>query len=178
MSVPALVMKIFEPLTTHCPVPRLGARLRGARVRAGVGLGQAEGGEPAARGEVGQPLALLLLAPEQEDRHRPERRVRRQRDRQRRVDPSQLLDGDRVRERVAAGAAVLLGDGDPHQPELGELGDELVREPVLAVELRGHRRHALERELAHGAADQLVLGREVEVHAASRVASSASSRTP
>jgi hypothetical protein len=29
--------------------------------------------------------------------------------------------------------------GDPHQPELAELGDDLVREPLLAVELLGHR---------------------------------------
>ena len=90
--------------------------------------------------------------------------MRRDRDRDRRVDPRQLLDRDRVRERVGAAAAVLLRDRHPHQPELGQLGDELVREPLLAVELLGDRRHALERELPHRVAEQLVLGREVEVH--------------
>ena len=73
--------------------------------------------------------------------------------------------GDRVGERVGAAAAVLLRDRHAHQPELGQLGHELVREALLAVELLGDRRHALERELPHGVAQQLVLGREVEVHA-------------
>jgi hypothetical protein len=47
----------------------------------GAGLGQAECGEPAAGGEVGEPRALLLLAAEVEDRQRPERVVRGERDR-------------------------------------------------------------------------------------------------
>ena len=105
-------------------------------------------------------------------------------DRHRRVDPRQLLDRDRVRERVPAAAAVLLGDRDAHQPELGHLGDELVGEAVLAVELLGDRRDLLVGERADGVADQLVLGGEVEVHvplaqgSESRCASSAIVRTP
>ena len=78
----------------------------------------------------------------------------------------------------AARAAVLLRDRHPHQPELGQLGDELVREAVLAVELRGDRRDLLLRELADGRADELVLGREIEVHSDRREASSTISRTP
>ena len=49
MSVPALVMNIFEPLTIHCAVAQLGARARGAGVGAGVRLGEAERGERLAR---------------------------------------------------------------------------------------------------------------------------------
>ena len=60
------------------------------------------------------------------------------------------------------------GNRHAHQPELGQLRDELVGEAVLAVELLGDRRDALLRELADGRADELVLGREVEVHAAQR----------
>ena len=41
----------------------------------------------------------------------------------------------RVRHGVGARAAVLLRDRHAHQPELGHLRDELVREPLLAVEL-------------------------------------------
>ena len=69
-------------------------------------------------------------------------------------------------ERVPAGAAELLGERDPHQPELGHLAHELVREPRLAVELLGDGCDALDGERAHGVAEELVLGREVEVHAA------------
>ena len=68
-------------------------------------------------------------------------------------------------DRVAAGAAVLLRDRQAHQPELAELGDELVREARLAVELLGDRRHLLARELAHGVADELLLLGQIEVHA-------------
>src|SRR5207249_398634 len=75
-------------------------------------------------------------------------------------------------------AAVLLGNRHPHQPELGQLGDEVVRKPVLPVELRGDGRDLLLGELANGAADELVLGREIEVHAERREASSTISLTP
>ena len=145
-------------------------KLRGragvARVRPGSRLGEPERGQSLARREVGEPARLLLFAPVHEDRHRPERGVRGDRDRDGRVDPRQLLDRDRVRDGVAAGAAVLLGDRKPHEAELGQLGDEVVREAALEVELRGDRCHALSRERSHGVADELLLGREVEVHAA------------
>ena len=147
-------------------------------VGAGARLGQPERGELLAGGEVGQPLLLLLLGAVEEDRHRPERRVRGHRDRDRRVDPRQLFDRDRIGERVGPGAAVLLRERHAHQPELGQLRDQLVREAVLAVELLGGRRDPLLGELANGGADELVLGREVEVHSERRVASSTISRTP
>ena len=178
MSVPALVMNIFAPSITQLP----------SRSSAVVAVDPAS--EPAP-GSV-SPNAASRLPDARSGSHScfcssepnrkigivPERGVGGDRDRHRRVDPGQLLDRDRVRERVAAAAAVLLGDRDPHQPELGHLGDELVREAVLAVELLGDRRDLLDRERAHRVADQLVLGREVEVHAARRAASSAISRTP
>ena len=67
------------------------------------------------------------------------------------VDPRELLDRDRVGERVAARAAPLLGERDAHQAELGQLRDELVGEAVLAVELLGDGRDSLLGELADGA---------------------------
>ena len=165
MSVPAFVMNIFEPFTTQLAVAQLGGRQRVARVGAGAGLGQPEGCELAAGSEVGQPLALLLLAPEQVDRHRPERGVRRDGDRDGRVDPRQLLDRERIGDRVAAGAAVLLGDRQAHHSELAELRDELVREARLPVELLRHRSDLLACELAHRVAYELLLLGQVEVHA-------------
>ena len=159
MSVPALVMNCLAPLITQSPLSRR-ARVRTLPgVRARLRLGQPEGAELAARGQVRQPLLLLLLRPEQVDRLRPERRVRAHRDRHRGVDARELLDGDRVGQRVAARAAVLLGERDPHQPELAELGDDLVREALLAVERLGDRRHLALGEVADGAADQLMVGR-------------------
>ena len=76
----------------------------------------------------------------------------------------ELLDRERVGERVAARAAVLLRERDPHQPELPELGDDLVGEALLAIQRLGHRRHLALGEVADGAADQLVVVGEVEVH--------------
>ena len=96
--------------------------------------------------------------------------MRRDRDRDGRVDARQLLDRDRVRDRVAAGAAVLLGDREAHEAELAELGDELVREAAGQVELLGDRLDALSRERPNRVANQLLLGSQVEVHAARIVA--------
>jgi len=104
--------------------------------------------------------------------------VRGERDRDRRVDARQLLDDDRVRQRVGARAAVLLGDGHPHQAELGELRRQLVWEALFAVELLRDGRHLLQCELPDGVADQLVLLVEIEVHGAKLAASSTISRTP
>jgi hypothetical protein len=59
---------------------------------------------------------------------------------------------------------VLLRDREPHQAELGQLRDELVGKARLAVELLGHGRDAVARELPHGVADELLLGGEVEIH--------------
>ena len=92
--------------------------------------------------------------------------MRRDGDRDGGVDSRQLLDRDRIGDRVASRAPVLLGDRHPHQPQLGHLADELDGEAGLAVELLGHRCNALAREGANGVPDQLLVGGEIEVHAA------------
>ena len=165
MSVPAFVMKIFDPSTTHSPLSSSAVVRVAPASEPGVRLGQPERGEPCAGGEVGEPLRALLLGAEVVDRERAERVVRGDRDRDRRVDARQLLDRDRVREGVGAAAAVVLRDRHAHQPELGHLGDELVREPLLAVELLRDRRDLLECELPDRVAHQLVFALDVEVHA-------------
>ena len=83
--------------------------------------------------------------------------VRGDRDRHGRVHACELLDGDRVRDGVRSRPAVLLGNRHAHQSELPELGDELVREARLAIELLRDRRDPLHREVADGLADELVL---------------------
>ena len=98
-------------------------------------------------------------------------------DRDGRVDARQLLDRDRVGHGVGAGAAVLLRERDAHQPELGHLLDELVREALFAVELLGDRGDPRLGEVAHGPAQQLLLFGQLVVHA-KLDASSAMRRTP
>ena len=102
MSVPAFVMNILEPLTTQLPSrARRGCASRPRRSRRS-GSVSPKAASFAPDASSGQPLALLLLRAVEEDRHRPERGVRGDRDRDRRVDARQLLDRDRVRHGVRA----------------------------------------------------------------------------
>ena len=144
MSVPALVMKIFEPSTTHAP-SRSSARVRVAPgVRARVRLGQPERRELACprRGRAATPL--LLLVAEEQDRHRPERRVRGDRDRDGGVDrASAPRSRSRTRACRAPAPPYSSGIGMPISPSSAISCDELVREAVLAVELRCDRRDPL-----------------------------------
>ena len=80
-----------------------------------------------------------------------------QRDRHRRVDPGQLLQGDAQREVVAAHAAVLLGERQAEQPHLAHLADDVVGELVALVEVADGRRHDLLGELLDGLAQRLEL---------------------
>ena len=165
MSVPALVMNCLapsiDPFAAVEPRPGVDVAGVGARLR----LGQAERAElPPAR-RLRQPLALLLLAAEQVDRLGAQRGVGAERDRDRGVDAGQLLDGERVGERVAAAAAVLLGERDAHQARASpSLAHDLVGEALLAVQLLGDRRHLLRAKSRDGALDQAVVVGEVEVH--------------
>ena len=142
-----------------------GARAHVAGVRARLGLGQPERAEDLARRQLRHPLLLLLLGAEQVDRLRAQRRVRAQRDRHRGVHARELLDRDRVGQRIAPASAVLLRERDAHQPKIAELLDDRVRERLRAVELLRDRSDLLLGEVAHRAADQLVVVGEIEVHA-------------
>ena len=144
MSVPAFVMKSLEPLTIHEP-SRSSAVVRVAPASepaSGSVRPKAASRRPDARSGAN---ALLLVRPVQEDRHRPERGVCGDGDRDGRVDARELLDRDRVGEGVPTGAAVLLRDRKSREPEPGELRDELVREAAVAVELGRDRLDSLAR---------------------------------
>ena len=65
---------------------------------------------------------------------------------------------------VPPAPADLLGERDPHPAQLPHRRDERVRERLRAVQLLGHRRHLLLREVADGALEQAGLVGEVEVH--------------
>jgi len=160
-----LLGAVDDPLAC-APLGRLqaGAGLGVARVRPGLGLGETEGTQLAPAAELGHPLALLLFCAEEVDRLGAQRRVGAERDGHGGVDARELLDGQRVGQRVGARAAVLLGKGNAHEVQLAELGNQLVGDGLGAVELSGHRRHLALGELPHRAPDQLVVVGEVEVH--------------
>ena len=61
------------------------------------------------------------------------------------------------------------GKGMPIRPSAGELLHDLVREPVLAVELLRDRPHLLVGELPHQALDVALLVCEIEVQARASV---------
>ena len=112
-----------------------GGGLGAAGVGAGVGLGQAEGADLLALGQRHQILLLLLLSAVGEDGPGAQGHVGRQNDAGAAVHPGQLLHGDGVAQHVQAGAAVLLGVGNPHQPQLTQFLDGLVWEGVVLVQL-------------------------------------------
>ena len=164
MSVPALVMNCFAPLMTQSPSSSFAVVLvlpASEPASGSVSPNEPSFSRPA---EQRQPLLLLRVAAERVDRPGGERRVRRHGDRHARVHPRELLDHERVGERVGPAAAVLLGVGHAHQPELAELGDDLVGEALLLVELLGDRPDLVLREVAREALDRLLLVGQVEVH--------------
>ena len=81
-----------------------------------------------------------------------------------RVAARKLLDHEHVGEEVGPGAAVLLRHADAHQAELGELGEDVAREVVLAIPLGRVRLDLGADEVARERLDLLLLGRELEVH--------------
>ena len=96
MSVPAFVMKIFEPSITHSPSLSIAFVRVAPASEPASGSVRPNAASPSPDASFGSHSLLLLLVPEEVDRHRPERRVRRDGDRDRRVDARQLFDRDRV----------------------------------------------------------------------------------
>ena len=166
-NVPArdpFVIHCFEPVDPPAVAVRLGRRPQRARVRPRSGLGERERADLLPSGERRHEACALLLGPEAQDRERRRARVHGDRDPHARVRPRELLEHEDVREEVRARAAVLLRNADAHQPELCELREELVREPVLPVPGGGVRRDLRVRELAGEPLDLALVGGELEVH--------------
>ena len=80
------------------------------------------------------------------------------------VRTRELLEDEDVGEEVRARAAVLVRHADAHQPELGELREDLLREAVLAVPLGRVRLDLGRGELSRERLDLPLLGAELEVH--------------
>ncbi len=154
---------VEDPVIAVAHAGGLHRRAVGTRTR----LGERPRREPLAGGRLRQVLLLLRVVAEGEDVAGTEAVVAGDGERERSVDARALLDADRVRERVHAGAAVLLRDADPEQPELGEPGDDLRREAFLRVPAAGVGPHLALAEVAHALAQDAVLLVELEVHSRS-----------
>ena len=100
------VMNVFEPREHPAVAVTLGTRDERGRVRAATGLGQRVAAERLARRELRQPVALLLLGAEARDRLADEADVDGDDAAHRRVGLAELLDDERVRQRVELAPAV------------------------------------------------------------------------
>ena len=122
ISVPAFVMNILEPSITHSPSSaRAVVRVAPASEPAS-GSVSPKAARRSPEASCGSHSARWRSSPKSVDRHRAERRVRGDGDRERRVDARELLDAERVGERVAARAAVGLRHGHAEQAELRRPG--------------------------------------------------------
>ena len=133
-------------------------------VGTGVGLGEAEGADPLAAGELGQVFHLLLLGAGLKDGGAAEGGVGREDDARGGADAAELLDGHAVHDVGAAGAAVLGGDGDAHEAYLGHLLDGLHGETLLLVDFGGEGLDFLLCKLANHLQEEFFLFGEAKIH--------------
>ena len=117
-------------------------------------LGETEATELGAAGERFQVPLLLRVAAEGENRSAHDRILHGEDGRSRAVAGGDLLERDRQRYVIEAGAAVALRNHDAIRPKMAELGERLARERVVAIPLRGKWREPLAGEAAHCVADQ------------------------
>ena len=108
-------------------------RLRAARIRAGVGLGQAERADLFALCQRDQVFLLLLLGAERENWPRAERHMGGQDNARAAVYARKLFNGDRVAQHIQPGAAVFFRIGQPHIAELAHLFYRFRGESVFFV---------------------------------------------
>ena len=86
-----------------------------------------------------------------------------------RVTARELFEHEDVGEEVGTRAAQLFGYADAHQPELGEPGEQVSREPVLPIPLPRVRRDLGVGHLAGERLDLALFRRQLELHRRRRV---------
>src|SRR5436853_246608 len=114
-----------------------------------------------------EPALLLLLARVAQERERIEPDVDGDQRAEGRLAALDLLAREGLGDEVEPGAAVLLGDRDPEDPELGHALDRAHVEVVRDVVLDGVREDPVLDELPDRVLEQPLLVGELEVHAGS-----------
>ena len=164
MSVPQLVMNALDPLITHSS-PTSSARVRVAPASEPPS-GSVRPNAPSARPatQVGQPLVVLVVVTEPEDRVRAEPDAGRQGDPHRLIDSTHLLDRHAQRREVAAAAAPSFGEDDAEQSEIAHRPDHLGRETTGSIPLGCVWCDLLCGELTHRHAQHLVIVAQLPSH--------------
>ena len=135
-------------------------------VAAGRRLGQGERDQPLAGGQAREVAILLLVAAGQQDGQGAE--LLHDRDQARgRIGARDLLDQDRLGDRVECRAAVALLEARPEQVLPSQELLEVPRELLLLVDLRGARRDPFLGKLADDGAQLIVIGGGQVGHAGS-----------
>ena len=114
----------FGPVQHIAAVCLCRARLHTRRVRACIGLGQAETANPFAGRQFGQVFLLLRLGPIGLDRIHHQRRLHRHHRAVTAVDPLHLARDEAVGDVSRADPAVGVGHGDAKQPGGPHLGED------------------------------------------------------
>jgi hypothetical protein len=161
----AKVHQVLTPLMSH--PPRWGGRGDDAGdVGTEVGLGDRDRRQHLRRGQLGQPLLLLLLGAAVDQGPGEDLGPGDQRAADAERSPAQLLGGDDHAHVVAlptgGEAVVLLGDGQPEAAQFGQAGDDLLGDVAVgAVDVLGVGAHLLLGETVERLADELEVGVQV-----------------
>ena len=133
-----------------------GAALHAARVRAMIGLGQAEAADHLAGRELGQVFLPLLLGAEGVDRMHHQGRLHGQGRAVAAIDAFDLAGDDAIGDVAGAGAAIAL-DRRAEKAELAHFRQDLAIDSLLAERLLDARHQLLLREGAGAVADEALL---------------------
>ena len=162
------------PFVIHCfaPVIRQPSPLGVGRASAATPASEPASGSVSANAPISSPRASggtkrarCSSVPKREQRQRRRARVHRDRHADAGVGARELLEHEDVREEVGARAAVLLRHAHAHQAELGELGEHLAREAVLAIPLGRVRLDLARAKSRVSAWISFCSARQLEVHA-------------
>jgi hypothetical protein len=107
---------------------------------------------------------LLLIGTEGQDRERRRARVHGNRHSHACIGSRQLFEHEDVRREVRARSTVFLRHADTHQPELGQLAEQIPGKVMVAVPLRGMRIDLSAREVTRKRLDLTLILRQVKVH--------------